>query len=605
VKNLVVLAAFTLAACGPQGMYTLTTKHKDNDRAALSAALAKRSLPEQPSPVNSARQPRVFVVEQGAPRTIVAYDLDAASVMWKADADVQSRIWIGGDFIVDLEAKSLVAREQKTGAVRWKLGISGEFVGATADRDRAYVVTREGTQQKPQWFLSAYDASSGHLAWKADPADGQLGAPVAHGGVVYSPFLTQWLFIVDGKTGKPLARLRGVDEQISTIRATSRTAYYGSRQGVFALDVRSATGKRSEATYGQVKIPAQLDRTSYGIDLYDPVQASYTAADRARVLWSSVPTDDGPMKFTGDTYAVHYFRYVFGFDLAGDLVWAYSNPRVGLVASEHTGNAIVGLAQNGDIVVLDPKTGAVRAHRSLGTTAQVVGATFDADGWNPAGEGEKVETVAALVAIARDRDARFDKVKELAVASLAKLSGPEVTTELLAILADKRAPLKLKDTVVDMLSKRKDPRALPVLTAQLSTHYDFLAKTEPAAFTPVVKAIASLKGSKLDPNHAAAALVALQSHLEDPATETADLAYLVDAMAAIGGGAERPVLASHLLLYHADDDVGADAGWIRAIVAAVATAPGPGERELLRQVAVDPRTKQALAQAIHEALGKE
>jgi hypothetical protein len=607
--HLWLIAALGLAACGPQGMYTLTTKHKDNDRAALSAALAKRKLPEQPAPMNSARQPRVFVVEQGAapaaPKTIVAYDLDAGSVMWKIDADVQSRIWIGGDFIVDLEGKSLVAREQKSGAVRWKLGVSGEFVGATADRERAYVVTREGTQQKPQWFLTAYNASSGRLAWKADPADGQLGAPVAHGGVVYSPFLTQWLFIVDGATGTSLARLRGVDEQISTIRATSRTAYYGSRQGVFALDVRSATGKRSEATYGQAKIPPQLDRTSYGIDVYDPVQASYTAADRAHVLWSSVPTDDGPMKFTGDTYAVHYFRYVFGFDLAGEMVWAYSNPRVELVASEHTGSAVLGLAQNGEIVVLDPKTGAVRAHRSLGTTANVIGATFDADGWNPTGEGEKVETVAALVAIARDRDARFDKVKELAVASLAKLSGPEVTQELLAILADKRAPLKLKDTVVEMLAKRKDPSALPVLTAQLATHYDFLAKTEPEAFTPVVKAIGALKGTKIDPSHAGPALVALQSHLQDPATETPDLALVVDAMAAVGGGAERGVLASHLLLYHADDDVGSDAGWVRAIVAAVSSKPGPAERELLRQVAADPRTKQALAQAINEALGKE
>jgi outer membrane protein assembly factor BamB len=478
VKNLIITATVLVAACGSHGMYSLTTKHKDNDRAALSAALAKRQLPEQPAPMNAARQPRVFVVQQGAPKTIVAYDLDGGSVLWKADADVQSRIWVGGDFIIDREANQLVARDQKTGAVRWKVGISGEFVGASADRDRAYVVTREGTQQKPQWFLAAYDAASGRSVWRADPADGQLGAPVAHGGIVYSPFLTQWLILVDGKTGAPLARLRGVDEQISTLRATSRTAYFGSRQGVFALDVRAATGKRNDATYGQAKIPPQLDRTSYGVDLYDPVQSAYTAAERARVLWSSMPTDDGPMKFTGDTYAVHYFRYVFGFNLAGDLVWAYSNPRVELVASEHTGNAIVGLAQNGDIVVLDPQTGAVHARKSLGTTANVIGATFDADGWNPSGTGEKVETVAALVQIARDRDARFDKVKELAVSSLAKLGGADVTKEMLAILADDRAPVKLKDTVVEMLAKRKDPSALPVLTAQLATHDDYLAKTE-------------------------------------------------------------------------------------------------------------------------------
>jgi hypothetical protein len=482
---------------------------------------------------------------------------------------------------------------------------SGELVGATADRDRAYVVTREGDSQKPVWYLTAFDATSGKLAWRADPADGQLGAPVAQGGVVYSPFLTQWLIIVDGKTGAPLARLRGIDEQISTIRATSRTAYYGSRQGVFALDVRAATGKRNEATYGQAKIPAQLDRTSYGVDLYDPVQAAYTAADRARVLWSSVPSDDGPMKFTGDSYAVHYFRYVFGFDLQGNLTWAYSNPRVEMVASEHTGNAIIGLDANGAIIGLDPKTGAVRFRASLGTTAQVLGATFDADGWNPPGQGDKVETVTALVSIARDRDARFDKVKELAVSSLAKLPGPDVTKELLAVLGDKRAPEKLKETVVEMLAARKDPTALPVLTAQLSVHRDFLAKTEPQSLEAIAKAIASLRGATIDPAVGGPALVALESHLDDPGTEVNELVQIIAAMSAIGGGAERLALSSHLLLYHADDDTGSDTRWQAAIVGAVAAKSGPAERELLRQVAADPRTKQGLVAAIKETLAPE
>ncbi len=605
MRALLLAACVIAAACGPKGMYTLTTEHKDNDRAALSAALSKRQLPEVPAPMNSARQPRVFVLQNGAPKTILAYDLNAGSVLWKVDADVQSRIWVGGDVLITLEAKNLVARDQKTGAPRWKVGIKGLFVGASADNDRAYVVTREGSDQKPTWFLTAYDSASGKVAWQADPAEGQLGAPVAHAGLVYSPFLTQWLIVVDGKTGSPLARLRGIDEQISVVRATSRIAYYGSKQGVFALDARAATGKRSESTYGQAKIPPQLDRTSYGVDLYDSVQSSFTAADRARVLWSSVYTDDGPMKFTNDSYAVHYFRYMFGFNLAGDIVWAYQNPRVELVASDHTGGAIVAISSTGDIVAIDPKSGAVRGQRNLGTTAQVLGATFDADGWVPTGESSKVETVAALVAIARDRDMRFDKVKELAVSALAKLPGPDVTKEMLAVLADKRAPAKLKDTVIEMLALRKDPGALPVLTAHLGMHYDFIAKTEPETLGPVVKAIAALRGATLDPAHVGPALVALQSHLEDPATHASDLTAIINAMSAIGGGGERAALSSHLLLYHADDDLGTEAGWQVAIVAGVHANAGPMERELLRQVGSDPRTKQGLAEVIKETLAKD
>jgi hypothetical protein len=259
----------------------------------------------------------------------------------------------------------------------------------------------------------------------------------------------------------------------------------------------------------------------------------------------------------------------------------------------------------GEIVALDPKTGAVRAQLSLGTKAPVLGATFDADGWAPQGGGDKVETVEALASIARDRDARFERVKELAVAALAKLPGGDATKELLGVLADKRAPVKLKDTVAELLVARKDPASLPVLTAQLEVHTDFIAKTEPDSLAPVAKAIAGLGGAKLDPAARTAALAALESHLDDPATQSTDLALVIKAMAAIGNGAERGALTSHLLLYHADDELGADAAWQSAIVTALAEKGGPGERETLRQVAIDPRTNDGLSAAIKDTLAKD
>lgn len=599
--GMAVIAAVSVAlasACGPKSMFRLTAK--DNDRTAITAALAKRQLPEQPVPVNSARQPRVFVVAS-APKTIIAYDLASAAVLWKVPADVQSRVWVGGDFIVAREGKQLVARDQSTGRPRWKVAIDGDLVGATADRDRAYMTWRDSSGGKPTWYVAGFDGSSGKELWRA-PSDGELGAPSAHAGIVFSPFLRQWLYFIDGASGQQLARLRGIDEQISMLRVTSRTTYFGSKRGVFALDARAASGKRSDATYGQVKIPAQLDRASYGVDAYDPVQAAYTAADRARVLWSSVPTDDGPMKLTADTYAVHYFRYLFGFDVKGELTWAYSHPRVELVSSDHTGSAIVAISTNGEIVAIDPTSGAVRGRQRLGVGQAVLGATFDADGWTPAGEGEKVETAAALASIARDRDARFDRVKELAIVWLAKLPGGDVTKELLAVLADRRAPQQLKDTAADMLVQRKDPESLGVLADQLSVHPDFIAKTEPESLGAVAKAIAGLGGAKLDPAQVKRALAALQSQLEHPATQAPDLVMVIRAMAAIGGGAERPVLASHLLLYHADDDIGADSAWQTAIVTALDAHGGPAEHELLRQVAADPRTKPGLVTAIQDAL---
>ncbi len=597
VASLIIVAL--LAACGGKQVFKLSSD--ENNSYELGRSLQKRQLPAQLSPLSSAGQPRVYALTAGSGvnKTIVAYDLASGNALWKVDAPVASRIVVGGDFIAALEGNQLVGRDQARGQPKWRISVPG-FIGAAADRDRVYVTARSNNN----WWLAGYDGSSGRELWKSE-AVGELGGPAAQGGLVYVPFLRQWLSIVDGKNGKQMTRLRGIDQDVTMLRVTSRATYYGSKQGMFELDARSASGKRTDAAYGSVKLPPQLDGTTYGREVYDPVQMQYTAAERKRVLWTSTPVESGPMKLGGDGYAVHYFRYVFGFGIDGGMRWAYSHPRVELVASAHTGNAIVAVSSAGDIIALDPQTGAVRARKTLGTTSPVLGATFDADGWGPTGQAEPIETVAALVSIARDRDARFDRVKELAVQALAKLPGPEVTSQLLAVLADNRAPQKLKDAVVDLLVQRKDPSSLPVLTQQLAVHTDYIAQTEPEALAPVAKAIAGLGGMRLDASHVTAALEALQSHLDAGTTAVPDLIGVIQAMSAIGGGAERHALTSHLLLYRADEEVGNDVTWAKVIVASIGVKGGPGDRELLRQVAADPRTRPPVVDAIRELVSPE
>ncbi|MBA3500116.1 MAG: PQQ-binding-like beta-propeller repeat protein [Deltaproteobacteria bacterium] len=594
MRSLAIAALVLLAACPQKRVFQLSSD--ENNPYALKQTLDKRQLPAQPTPVNDGKQPRVFVVTAGSPRTIIAFDLASGNAMWKADADVQSRIAVGGDFIVTLEGSQLVARNQARGAVRWKKSVPGKFVGVAADGRRVYLVSHGSNG----YALTSYEGGSGAQSWTAD-ASGELGAPAAHGGVVYVPYLRQWLSILDGTNGKLLTRIRGIDEQISMLDVTSQRAYYGSKQGVFVLDEKSATGKRADATYGKVVIPAQLEGTTYGVDVYDPVQLMYTAAERKRVLWTTT-TVNGQLQLPGEGYAIHYFRYVMGFDTKGEMTWAYSNPRVELVASDHTGTTIVGVATNGEIVALDPKDGSVRVKKSLGTTQPVLGATFDADGWTPSGQVEKSDTVAVLVSIARDRDARFDRVKELAVRKLAQIPGGEVTGHLLAVIADPRQPQKLKDTVVELLVERKDGNSLSVLTTQLQVQTDYIASTQPESLAAVAKGIAGLAGTQLDPKQVTAALAALRSHLEAPSTSNGELVQIIFAMTAIGGGVERPVLASHLLLYHADDNLGDDAAWQKAIVVALEKG-GSTEREMLRYVAGDPRTRPKLAALIQDQLG--
>ena len=125
---------------------------------------------------------------------------------------------------------------------------------------------------KPMWYLIALGAGGTEL-WRAD-APGTLGSPAARGGLVYMPFLTQWLTILDAQTGLTLARIRQTDEALNFVRTTTDGVFYGSK-GVFMLDEKSVSGTRAGATYGQAKLPGEFVRTVYHFDAFNPVMAAY------------------------------------------------------------------------------------------------------------------------------------------------------------------------------------------------------------------------------------------------------------------------------------------------------------------------------------------
>ncbi len=584
------------ASCSGPSAFGLVSE--DNSQAQLSAVLAAH--PSDPTPhVRNTSGDAMVVVTGGTPKFLAAYDLTKQKLAWRVAADVASRIAIGGDYVVSLEGKGLVARALATGAVRWKVGLSGSLVGVAASANYVIAVTQRGTS-KFVWQVEAFAAGSGSRSWSME-SEGKLGAPVIQANVILVPFLSQWLNLLDIATGKPLARLRGLEDEVAILRATSNVAYFGSKRGMIRLDDKAAAGRRTESSFVSIKVPAQLGRATWGVDAYSNIESTYSAADRTRLLWRGPATG----AFELPHVTVHYFRYLFDYAQDGTLRWVYDHPRVELVASEHIGSALLAVAVNGQLVALDPDTGGVLQRLDLGLgNVTLAGATFDADGWQPTGTSEVATTRAALVAIAKDRDARFDAVKELAVAALAKETGAEVTTELLGILAEPRVAMKVKDQVVDILVRRKDVSALPAFIDALAVRTDFVQGTEAAALGPVARAMAGLVGAKIDAGLAQKAVVALAAHLDDPATNIGDLDNVIDAMTAVGGGREIPALRAHILAYRGDPDTASDEPWRLAIINALLRGGAP-EVELLRSLADDRRTDRQLAQAITAALGKK
>jgi hypothetical protein len=603
--RLAALAAVALAlgaGCGGTGAFGLTSDDNNVDR--LTDAL-KRREPAKPGVINATGNPMLFAVVSGKPKTLIAYDLQAKAEVWRQQTDVSSRVLVGARFVAHREGDGkLVARAIDTGKETWSHAIEGTFVGAAADAERVYYV-HEQTGSKPTWWLVALDGASGAELWRAD-APGQLGAPQAQGGLVFSPFLKQWLSILDARTGAQLTRIRGIDAEISFIRSTSDNVFFGSKTGVFLLDTRAASGKKSDSTYGSAALPKEFVRSQYHADAFDPVQSGYSAFDRNRILWRASAAEGGALAFASDQVVVQTFRFFFGFGAKdGAMQWAYSHPRVDVIGSDHVGPVVAFASALGEIGALDPATGRRMYDVNIENPGgQLIGATFDADGWAPNDPGAEPNTVGALVAIARDRDARFNDVKQFAVAAIARLAGGDVTRDLLGIVQDERTQPKLYETVVEVLVQRADPAGLPALTEALSVEYDYITGVAPKSVGVIARAIAAMKGKEIDPAQRGAAVEALLSQLDAPETTTTDLTEIVKALGAIGGGAEIAPLRSFLLAYRTNPEFASQVEAVAATVDVLLDGGGAAERELVAYVAEEPRTQPSIAEYAHRALSQ-
>ncbi|MCP4444720.1 MAG: PQQ-binding-like beta-propeller repeat protein [Myxococcales bacterium] len=595
IRLLAALALVLASACGGTGSFGLSSG--DNDSTKLAQAFATVQAPPA-GPINSTGKPMVFLAARGKPKQLVAFDLESKKEVWRVEADISSKVVVGRDFVAHKEGdNTLVGRDITTGSQLWSVTLEGTFVGAAADSDRVYFTMKSGGRK---WILRALSGKSGEEIWDAE-SNGALGAPAARGGLVFSPFMKQWLAILDAKAGTQLTRIRGIDQEISFVRTTPEHVYFGSKAGVFLLDERAASGKRAQSTYGNAKLPEHFIRVHYYWDAFDPVQAGYSAYDRNRVLWNASAKGDA-LAFSNDLVAVQTYRFFFGFSAStGELSWAYNHPRVDIVASAQLGTSIGMASMLGEIGALDPATGERIYEAKL--AGQFIGGTFDAAGWAPNERtGKHSGTAAALVSIARDRDARFNDVKKFAVTALSQLKGGDVTRDLLVLIQNEKTPPYLLQTAADVLVSRKDPEGLAHLVEALSVRHNYVTGAKPRAVGVAARAIAALDPEGVNPRLRGQAVEGLIAHLTSPSTAVGDLVHLVRALGRIGAGAERSTLSSFLLVYRADPTFATQIDAVSATIDVLLSQGGTAEREIVAYVAEDKLSQPSVAEYAKRAL---
>ncbi|HEY1585793.1 MAG TPA: PQQ-binding-like beta-propeller repeat protein, partial [Polyangia bacterium] len=330
-----------LSGCGEAAF---SAHARDNDVGDLARAIGASK-----APATRAAHPMAFLVSDGK---LVGFDLADGKIAWQKQADVRSRVIVGTGAIAHRQGEhDLVVRDSATGDVRVTVTLPADatFVGATLDADRLVYVVESADKRSTVTELDG----AGKTLWHRQTGN-DVGSPAARGGLVALPFAHQNLALLDGASGRELARVRATDEEIAYARALPEGIYYGGARGIYRLDDKSVTGSRAGSSYAEAKLPGEQVRTAYHWDGYQPAQSAIGAFDRNRLLWRGRDAGSG---FRDDLAVLHSYRFFFAFDArAGTLRWVYAHPRTDVVASEDAGTAIVFASADGDVGLIDPRS---------------------------------------------------------------------------------------------------------------------------------------------------------------------------------------------------------------------------------------------------------
>ncbi|HEY0714526.1 MAG TPA: hypothetical protein VGF45_17710, partial [Polyangia bacterium] len=222
------------------------------------------------------------------------------------------------------------------------------------------------------------------------------------------------------------------------------------------------------------------------------------------------------------------------------------------------------------------------------------GATFDADGF--AGRtGAGTDLAKTLSSMILDPDKRFSDVRLFALEELTKLSGPEVTRELLKALDNGDViPSPILKRAMDVLVERQDQALLPVYMEALRVHPDYAEGQQPRRLDFYARAVAALKAKNAVP--------LLVEYLRLPDTEPEAVTEISEAVLALEARQSIEPFGDFLLQYRADPAFVSNPTPLISASNVLLKLGGAKERSLLNFVAEEPQTLEALAEHLRRAL---
>lgn len=592
VVSLAALLALTTAGCGAGNQLAFSHQFADNREEDFAAVLERLPDPRpSASPQNVTGEAIVVVTTHGedASREIVAIAPASGEERWRRTIDAQTRPEVLGDLVLTSERHQIVALDLRTGQPRWTAPLADlAYVGATRDGDTIYYAATVGAMggARRVGHVAAVDAQTGDERWRHE-VNGVFGQPAAAGGMVMVPWERQNLAILDEATGQELARLRSTDDVLAWTFQDPTGVYYGHRS-IYRMTHRSVTGARGESTHRAVPIPElpvlREDEVPREVELWDdgfaPKPGTRSARGRIRLYFApgaSESADD--VAILGDTYYFVFYRYVFGYDLEGNLRWTRILEQ-DVVGAQATADGLFVVGEQGAMHVLDRQSGLDRW--SGGSELQVASVALDVAGFagGAAPEGTAPTLRESLNAVAVDPDNRLVSARAYAIQRLAELEEGEVTRDLLDLYSQQSMPGALRTAIANALRARRT--GSEHLIEALGRRYDFLEGTSAPPLEVIVPSLLEMRATQAVPG--------LVQQMNDHETPAAVLPQVISAIVELGDASIVPALQHFLVLYHADSAFAAQPEPLATAANGIFRLGGEEGRQMLTALAAEPRT---------------
>ncbi|MDH5492136.1 MAG: hypothetical protein OEY14_09295, partial [Myxococcales bacterium] len=421
-------------------------------------------------------------------------------------------------------------------------------------------------------------------------------APALSRGMLFVPWATQNVSVIDVETRDELARVRITDTMVGRAFVLGGSVYVGQR-GLFRFDEAIASGNREGASYFEHdraggELPGD---PPLFIDPYSAPPPAAGGSHRVRLHWHPA-TGSGDVHPAGGLVYHVFYRIVFALDAAdGRVRWAYSHPAT-IVGSAASGEGLLLVDQEGGVFRLgeDGAEPEPLGLMDLQPTVAVIREGLDSRS-SAAGPVDPVDPAQSLLAAIRLSDARLAPARAFAARRLAAMPDEAITPLLIELCADPRLTQTVRDGACEGLGRRSSG-ASSVLSA-LSQHASFMEARPAPPAGPLAQAAARMGAD--------AAIPAILAHLRDPATPERDLPALVRALGSLAAEDANEPLLAFLRLYHADAQSDAMVATLTAIAETVLESGDANARDALREIAAAPLGVAVVGERINQAIAAQ